>query len=95
MASTCSWAWAIPSLNPCCLAWSRQILAGAVSGSCTVDVVEDLTLGKNECMIETDGGQFHMEKVLIDGCDGVHKLGLQHVNLLLVDLLQFLGLLRR
>ena len=36
----------------------KQILAGAVSGSCTVDVVEDLTLGKNECMIETDGGIF-------------------------------------
>lgn len=36
----------------------NQILAGAVSGSCNVDVVEDMSLGKNECMIETDGGIF-------------------------------------
>lgn len=36
----------------------RQILAGAVSSSSNVDVVEDLTLGKNECMIETDSGVF-------------------------------------
>lgn len=36
----------------------RQILAGAVSASCNVDVVEDLTLGKNECMIETESGIF-------------------------------------
>lgn len=36
----------------------RQILAGAVSANCNVDVVEDLTLGKNECMIETENGIF-------------------------------------
>lgn len=36
----------------------RQILAGAVSSNCNVDVVEDLTLGKNECMIETENGIF-------------------------------------
>lgn len=36
----------------------RQILAGAVSSSSNVDVVEDLTLGRNECMIETDSGVF-------------------------------------
>ncbi len=36
----------------------RQILAGAVSSNCDVDVVEDLTLGKNECMIETESGIF-------------------------------------
>lgn len=36
----------------------RQILAGAVSASCNVDVVEDLALAKNECMIETGSGIF-------------------------------------
>ena len=36
----------------------RQILNGAVSAGDTVDVVEDMTLGKNECLIETDGGIF-------------------------------------
>ena len=36
----------------------KQMLAGAVSGNCEVDVVEDLTLGKNDCMIETEGGIF-------------------------------------
>lgn len=36
----------------------RQLLAGAVSDNCEVDVVEDLTLGKNDCMIETEGGIF-------------------------------------
>ena len=36
----------------------RQILAGAVSSNSNVDVVEDLTLGKNECMIETESGIF-------------------------------------
>ena len=35
-----------------------QILDGAVSAGDTVDVVEDMTLGKNECLIETDGGIF-------------------------------------
>jgi len=36
----------------------KQILAGAVGGNSNVDVVEDLTLSKNDCMIETDGGIF-------------------------------------
>jgi len=36
----------------------KQILAGAVAGNSNVDVVEDLTLSKNDCMIETDGGIF-------------------------------------
>lgn len=36
----------------------KQLLAGAVAGSSTVDVVEDLTLAKNECIIETDSGIF-------------------------------------
>ncbi|MCI8798958.1 MAG: hypothetical protein HFH88_03980 [Lachnospiraceae bacterium] len=36
----------------------RQVLAGAVSESISVDVVEDLTLDKNECMIETENGIF-------------------------------------
>ena len=36
----------------------RQILSGAVSAGDTVDVVEDMTLEKNECLIETDGGIF-------------------------------------
>ena len=36
----------------------NQMLAGAVAGSSSVDVVEDLNLTKNECMIETEGGIF-------------------------------------
>lgn len=36
----------------------KQLLAGTVSESTVVDVVEDLTLGKNECMIETENGIF-------------------------------------
>ena len=36
----------------------KQILNGAVSGTDTVDVVEDMTLAKNQCMIETDSGIF-------------------------------------
>ena len=36
----------------------KQMLAGVVSENVTVDVVEDLTLGRNECMIETEGGIF-------------------------------------
>ena len=36
----------------------RQLIAGAVAGNGRVDVVEDLTLSKNECMIETEGGIF-------------------------------------
>lgn len=36
----------------------KQLLAGAVSENTEVDVVEDLTLGKNDCMIETENGIF-------------------------------------
>ena len=36
----------------------EQILEGAVAGSSRVDVVEDLTLAQNDCIIETDGGIF-------------------------------------
>ena len=36
----------------------KQILAGAVSESTSVDVVEDAAVGKNECMIETENGIF-------------------------------------
>ena len=36
----------------------KQLLAGAVAESADVDVVEDMTLGKNECMIETENGIF-------------------------------------
>lgn len=36
----------------------KQILAGAVGESAGVDVVEDLTLEKNDCMIETENGIF-------------------------------------
>ena len=36
----------------------QQLTSGVVSGSDTVDVLEDITLGKNECMIETENGIF-------------------------------------
>ena len=36
----------------------KQMLAGAVSENTSVDVVEDLTLDKNQCMIETENGIF-------------------------------------
>ena len=36
----------------------EQLLAGTASGTGTVEIVEDLTLGKNECLIETDSGIF-------------------------------------
>ncbi len=36
----------------------KQLFAGIPSGIGTVEVVEDMTLGKNECLIETDGGIF-------------------------------------
>ena len=35
-----------------------QILAGTASGTGVVEIVEDMTLGKNECLIETDSGIF-------------------------------------
>ncbi|MDE5588325.1 MAG: hypothetical protein K2J60_04175 [Acetatifactor sp.] len=34
----------------------KEILAGAVAANCNVEVVEDLTLAKNQCLIETDSG---------------------------------------
>ncbi len=34
----------------------KQITAGVVSANCNVEVVEDLTLGKNECLIEAESG---------------------------------------
>lgn len=34
----------------------KQILTGAVAANCNVEVIEDLALAKNECMIETDSG---------------------------------------
>lgn len=34
----------------------KEILAGAVAANCNVEVVEDLTLVKNQCLIETDSG---------------------------------------
>ena len=36
----------------------KQLLAGAVAESADVDVVEDMSLRKNECMIETENGIF-------------------------------------
>ncbi len=36
----------------------KQMLTGAVSESVSVDVVEDATVGRNECMIETENGIF-------------------------------------
>ena len=36
----------------------KQLLAGAVAESADVDIVEDMTLDKNECMIETENGIF-------------------------------------
>lgn len=36
----------------------KQIAAGATASNSSVEVVEDLTLGKNECLIETEGGIF-------------------------------------
>ena len=36
----------------------KQMLAGVVSENTSVDVVEDLTLSKNDCMIETENGIF-------------------------------------
>lgn len=36
----------------------KQIMAGAASANSFVEVVEDITLGQNECLIETDNGVF-------------------------------------
>lgn len=36
----------------------KQIAAGATAPNSSVEVVEDITLSKNECLIETDGGIF-------------------------------------
>lgn len=36
----------------------EEILSGAVSGNASVEIVEDVTLSSNDCMIETDSGIF-------------------------------------
>lgn len=36
----------------------KQIIAGAGAGSNSVEIIEDATLNKNECFIETEGGIF-------------------------------------
>ena len=36
----------------------KQLLAGIASENVSLDVVEDITLGKNDCMIETENGIF-------------------------------------
>ena len=36
----------------------KQIAAGATAAHSSVEVVEDMTLSKNECLIETEGGIF-------------------------------------
>ena len=36
----------------------KQILSGIVSSNCNVEVVEDLALTRNQCMIETENGIF-------------------------------------
>lgn len=36
----------------------KQIAASAAAPNSSVEIVEDLTLGKNECQIETEGGVF-------------------------------------
>ncbi len=36
----------------------KQIAVGATASNSSVEVVEDLTLAKNECLIETEGGIF-------------------------------------
>ena len=36
----------------------KQISTNVTSPNCTVEIVEDVTLAKNECLIETEGGIF-------------------------------------
>lgn len=36
----------------------RQITTDTISANSSVEIIEDLTLNKNECLIETDGGIF-------------------------------------
>ncbi len=36
----------------------KQIMAGATAPNSTVEIVEDMTLGKGECLIETESGIF-------------------------------------
>ena len=36
----------------------EEILLGALSSGSSVEIVEDMTLGLNDCIIETDGGVF-------------------------------------
>ena len=39
----------------------KQIMAGATAPNSTVEIVEDMTLGKGECMIETESGIFFFD----------------------------------
>lgn len=36
----------------------KQIVAGAVSSNCNVEILEDIALSKNDCLIETENGIF-------------------------------------
>ena len=36
----------------------KQIIASALGSSATMEIIEDMSLNKNECMIETEGGIF-------------------------------------
>lgn len=36
----------------------KQITAGSISGNTMLEIIEDVTLNRNECLIETDGGIF-------------------------------------
>ena len=36
----------------------KQFSGGAVAPNATVEIVNDITLGKGECLIETEGGIF-------------------------------------
>ncbi len=36
----------------------KQIMAAAASPGCSIEIVEDMTLAKNACLIETEGGIF-------------------------------------
>ena len=36
----------------------KQLSAGAAAPNTVVEIVEDITLGKGECLIETEGGIF-------------------------------------
>ncbi len=36
----------------------KEIQAESVAGNATVEIIEDISLRKNECLIETEGGIF-------------------------------------